>query len=245
MNKIQVNVEPIGAGFDTAGIDPWVGGLGGKAIEIPGLYPAYISAMEVKENSGGNGHHLKLEYLVSEGEFKGSKVWTQLNLWHDTEKTVGFANQQFAALVLACGFTEVADMADVAGIVHMILIDYTPPVEAGENPNTGEEIKARPGRNDVKGWEAYVAPEAAASPKNFGGSPVKGAPPAGMKKPPVTEEEAPAEEEAAEEAAEEQQAPVTQTKPAFKPGGAKPAPAAAGKPAAGKPAAGTPPWQKK
>lgn len=161
--------------FDATNIDPFVGG-GGKAVPA-GQYPMMITDLEGKANSNAaSGHHLAIEYTIAEGEHKGTKVWQQINLWHATSTAaVEIAQKQLSAICHAVGKLQINDISELAGIIHLVTVDFEDETPETTNPNTGERVKGRRARNNVLRNDHVSSAKAQAHP-NPGGSPVPGAP---------------------------------------------------------------------
>jgi hypothetical protein len=225
--------------FDATNIDPFVGG-GGKAVPA-GQYPMYISDLEGKANNNAtSGHHLAVEYTIAEGEFKGTKVWDALNLWHQTsEPAVEIAQKKLSAICHAIGKLVIADITEIANIVHLVTVDLEPEKPEGVNPNTGEKIKGRAARNNVLRND-HPSTAAAKPAPNLGGSPVRGAPTSPMQAA-ATAAQQPAQQAPAQAAA----SPAANAAPPFTQAqqpAAQQAPATAAAAPAGP--GGVPPWQR-
>lgn len=68
-----------------------------------GKYIAAITASELKPTNDGTGKYLNLEFTVIDGEHKGRKLWTNLNLVNNNPDTVKYAQADLAAINQACG----------------------------------------------------------------------------------------------------------------------------------------------
>jgi len=67
-----------------------------------GQYVAMIVASE--EKTSQNGHRfVTLEFEILEGQYKGRKLWVNLNLYHPNPETVKFARAELASICLAVG----------------------------------------------------------------------------------------------------------------------------------------------
>lgn len=68
-----------------------------------GWYTAQITNSEIRTFSSGNGQGLKLTFDIIDGEYRGRKVWTTLNVRHTDPKTEKIAQQQLRDLCEAIG----------------------------------------------------------------------------------------------------------------------------------------------
>ncbi len=110
----------------------------------PGDHLVVIVASEIRATKDGNGRYLVLEEEIQDGEFKGRKLWHNLNLWPRPDadpKTKTIAEGQFSALCHAVGVPHVSRTEQLHG----------KPVIA--------VVKTRPARgeyeasNEVKGYK--------------------------------------------------------------------------------------------
>lgn len=85
--------------FDATTVDPST-----NLDAIPaGKYLAVIAESEIKPNSKGTGHLIKLAFQVIEGEYKGRKVFENLNIDHPNAQTVEIAKKDLSAICHAVG----------------------------------------------------------------------------------------------------------------------------------------------
>ena len=110
LNGFDANtVEPVSSNFDP----------------IPaGKYLAMI--VDSQEKTSQKGHtYLNLEFEVIDGEFKGRKVWTGLNLQHPDPKTVKFARSELAEICKAVGVLKPADSVQLHNLPLVINVKVT------------------------------------------------------------------------------------------------------------------------
>lgn len=83
--------------FDANTVDPNVG-----FDPIPaGKYNAVIVDSEMKATKTGDGKYLELTFEVLDGEFKGRKVWSRLNINNPNKKTQDIAQGELSAICRA------------------------------------------------------------------------------------------------------------------------------------------------
>jgi hypothetical protein len=110
----------------------------------------------------GNGEGLKLTFEIIDGQFKGRRVWENLNIRHSNEDTQRIAQSQLSAL---CHAVNVIKLLDTAAL-------HFKPVRINVTVREAQGIyKAS---NNIKGYEAagaigspaatYTPPPAAETP---------------------------------------------------------------------------------
>ena len=119
-----------------------------------GTYLAHITESDVVDLKSGNGQGLKLTFEVIDGQFKGRKVWENLNVVHTNEQTQGIAQSQLSAICRATGVNKLED----TGSLHFKPIKITVAIK----PASGDYKEG----NTIKGYEAAngSAPAQHASP---------------------------------------------------------------------------------
>jgi len=84
-------------GFDAEKVEP-----NGPRGPVPkGDYQVVIVKSEKKPTLEGNNHLLKIEMKVVEGEFTGSRIWDNLNLWNTSEVAQRIAQGTLSAICRA------------------------------------------------------------------------------------------------------------------------------------------------
>ena len=227
-------MQPIEMPFDLSKIDPYVGG----AEPLPsGTYPMAIKEMEVvANNKAETGHNLKLIYEVIEGEFKGRKLYENLNLWHKTSSgAVEIAWKQLSSIGHAVGIVQGNDLTALANKPMMVEVMLEPGKEASMDAN-GNEIKARGPQNRVVRRDPYSAQSTAQAQPHIPASQPVSAPNA------AAAAQAPAFNPA--QAQQAQQAPAAAQQAAAQQTQQIPAAPAQAVPT-GTPGASTPPWMAK
>lgn len=128
-----------------------------------GEYVAQIVDSNVLPTKTNDGQFLELVYRITEGPFTGRQVWARLNIDNPNAKTVAIANEQLAAIRVACGLQAITDSMQLHNIPHVIRVDFTP---AGHVDKRG--YRQERDRNDVKAWKRIEgAAPAAAAPAGY------------------------------------------------------------------------------
>ncbi|MDD5697381.1 MAG: DUF669 domain-containing protein [Victivallaceae bacterium] len=120
--------------FDANTVEPNV------ALEpVPaGKYTAVISESEIKPTKSGNGQFLELTFEIVEGEFKGRKVWTRLNIDNPSADAVKIARGNLSAICRAVNVMTLKDSADLHNLPLEITVKCKKRDDADEITN---EIK--------------------------------------------------------------------------------------------------------
>jgi hypothetical protein len=107
-----------------------------------GTYLAHITESDVQPLKSGNGEGLKLTFEIIDGQFKGRRVWENLNIRHSNEDTQRIAQSQLSAL---CHAVNVIKLLDTAAL-------HFKPVRINVTVREAQGIyKAS---NNIKGYEA-------------------------------------------------------------------------------------------
>jgi Protein of unknown function (DUF669) len=120
-----------------------------------GTYLAHIIESDVAPLKSGNGEGLKLTFEIIDGQFKGRKVWENLNIMHTNEDTQRIAQSQLSALCHAVNVIKVMDTAAL----------HFKPVKI--NVTVREAQGMYKASNNIKGYESaggFSAPAAAPAP---------------------------------------------------------------------------------
>lgn len=129
MSLLNFNAEEVApsAGFDA----------------IPaGKYQVVVTESEMKPTKSGTGQYLELTFEVIEGEFKGRKLWSRLNLENPNEQAVAIARADLSAICRAVNVLRPRDSAELHNLPLVIS------VRCRKNPESDELV------NEIKGYEA-------------------------------------------------------------------------------------------
>lgn len=140
-------MNPIPFAFDVTNIDIFVSG--GDPVPS-GTYVAAIREMEVKANSkADSGHNLALQYVITEGQYKGRKVFENLNLWHKTSSAAAdVAMKQLSSIGHAVGILKSGELTDLAHKPMLIEVDLIAATPDTTNDN-GTLVKGRGPSNNI------------------------------------------------------------------------------------------------
>jgi hypothetical protein len=129
-----------------------------------GVYLAHIVESDVQPLKSGNGEGLKLTFEIIDGQFKGRKVYENLNIRHTSEDTQRIAQSQLSAL---CHAVNVIKLMDTAAL-------HFKPVRI--NVTVREAVGQYKASNNIKGYEAagggISAPATAPTPAPVAEAPV-------------------------------------------------------------------------
>jgi hypothetical protein len=128
-------------GFNAAEVEP-----AGNFEAIPaGNYLACIVASEMKPTKAGNGEYLKLTWEVIEGDYKGRKLWCQLNIKNPSVQAVNIARGELSAICRACGVITPNDSAELHNIPLLLNVRVKKDEATG---NLSNEIKGYKPKNE-------------------------------------------------------------------------------------------------
>ena len=91
-----------------------------------GKYVAQIKKSEFKATKAKTGHYLKLEFSIIDGEYKGRKLWENLNLDNPNPVAVEIANKTLNTICQACNKSGVQDSEELHGIPILITVKVNP-----------------------------------------------------------------------------------------------------------------------
>lgn len=106
-----------------------------KAIKA-GDYEAVITNSVMKPTKSGNGQYLEITFEIIEGEFKGRKFWTRLNLQNPSVKAVEMARRELSTICRAVGVMNPGDSSDLHNIPFILPVKLIKP-----DPAKGEEFE--------------------------------------------------------------------------------------------------------
>lgn len=104
----------LGQNFD-AGNGP---GMDDRSALPAGTYAAAICKSEIRQSKNKpQNSYINLEFEVMDGEHKGARFWTMLNLWNDNDTAVDIAQRELRSICVACGKLSVSDTEELHGII--------------------------------------------------------------------------------------------------------------------------------
>jgi hypothetical protein len=123
-----------------------------------GKYNVVIAASEVKETKNGNGRFLQLEFEIIDGEYKGRKVWTRINLWNPNKDAVRIAQGDMTAICRAVNVLHPKDSVELHNLPLCIKVALKP----NQNGELQNEIP-------IGGYEPKMTAQAMAAPAGADG----------------------------------------------------------------------------
>ena len=100
----------------------------------PGWYPVKITNADLRDSSTG-GQYIKLELTIQGESNAGRKIWTNLNIVNQNEKTVAIAREQLGKLMTAGGLKDVNDTDELMGIDVDAKVKISPARDGYEESN--------------------------------------------------------------------------------------------------------------
>ena len=132
-----------------------------------GWYSVMIVAEEQKEAKSGNGEYVKMEMEVTEGQYKGRKLWEQFSLWHTNPQTVEIAQRGIATIAQAVGIAKCTDTAEL----HNRVFDAKVIIEKSDQ--YGDQNRVRGYRKHAGTAGPMAPPPQAQAPKAASAAPWK------------------------------------------------------------------------
>lgn len=87
-------------GFDASQVEP----MGSREVLPKGDYLAVVTGAIKKQTKARNGNYLNIEFtILTEGQYKGRKMWTNLNLDNPNQTAVNIARAELSSLCRATG----------------------------------------------------------------------------------------------------------------------------------------------
>lgn len=157
----------LGGTFDATQVEP----QGDYTPVPPGEYKVQIISSEMVATSSGNGHMLKLELEIVEGDQAGRKLFDRLNLDNPNAKAVEIAQRTLSAICHATGKLSVQDSEELHMIPMVAVVKVDPPRTAN-----GKEYGPS---NGIKTYKA-AGGSAPAQQSGFGASGIKPSQPSGQ-----------------------------------------------------------------
>jgi hypothetical protein len=94
---------------------------GGQTMEDRDALPAgeYVAALvksDKKDAKTEGNAYINCEFEVQDGDMKGRRFWTMLNLWNANAQAVEIAQRELNSIMHACGKLRVDDTEELHGI---------------------------------------------------------------------------------------------------------------------------------
>lgn len=87
-----------------------------------GKYVAVMVDSELKATKAGTGKFLELVFQVIEGEFKGRKVWSRLNLENPSQVAVKIARAELSSLCRAVSVLQPKDSCELHNLPLVLTV---------------------------------------------------------------------------------------------------------------------------
>jgi len=78
-----------------------------------GTYKAFITEEKEKKTKAGDGFYLELIFEIQEGEHKGRRIWTRLNISNPNPAAVDIAERELKAITTACVGRTIQDSSEL------------------------------------------------------------------------------------------------------------------------------------
>jgi hypothetical protein len=128
-------------------IDPTLGEMGTLDPLPAGEYLCVITDSEPTKTKDGNSQYLKIELEVVDGDYKGRKVFSNLNLWHSKPQVVEIAKKELNSIIAATGVQNPKDSSQLQGIPIVVKLTQKKSEYMGE-----ERIQ-----NNIVGYRSKLA----------------------------------------------------------------------------------------
>lgn len=90
--------------------------MGDRSALPAGDYVAALVKSDKKDAKTPGNAYINCEYEVQDGEHKGRRFWSMLNLWNSNSQAVEIAQRELNSLMHACGKLRVEDTEELHGI---------------------------------------------------------------------------------------------------------------------------------
>ncbi|MBY5992491.1 DUF669 domain-containing protein [Ferrimonas balearica] len=82
-----------------------------------GEYPVLITGARMEDNQKRTGKLCIVELQVTDGQFKGRKLWHNMNIWHQSEQAQEIGRKELSGLLQAIGKPNSRNMAELQNTV--------------------------------------------------------------------------------------------------------------------------------
>ncbi len=126
-------------------------------------YNMRIVKTDVVKTKKKDGHYISLEFEVMEGDFKGRKVWTNLNVDNPNPVAVEIANKDLARICLSCGIPVIQDTQELHDIPLRVKVGL-----AKTNDQYPEPKNEPKNYEPINGWPDDKGSKNSETPKKTG-----------------------------------------------------------------------------
>ena len=103
-------------------------------------YKAVIEASDYVPTKAGTGKILKLTYQIIDGNFKGRKIFNNLNLENPNQQAVTISRQTLNGICKACNVTDLQDSSQLHDISMMIDVTVKEDTQYGMQNNIKKHV---------------------------------------------------------------------------------------------------------
>lgn len=143
-------------GFNAEGVAPME-----DFSPIPaGEYEVMATDSVLKATKAGTGQYLEIIFQVLDGDFKGRKLWSRLNIINPSEQAMDIAQRELSTICRAAGKLRVEDSSELHNIPMIAKVAIEPGRDGYGPSNRIKNYK--PVEGAVAAAPATLAPAAAA-----------------------------------------------------------------------------------
>lgn len=110
--------------FDANEVEPSTGI--GPDPSFTGWHPAQITESENKVAKSGRGEYYQMTWEITDGPFKGRKLWSRLNLVNESQTAVDIAYRELSAICRAVGALNIKDTSELHHRPCLVNVIYKP-----------------------------------------------------------------------------------------------------------------------
>ena len=130
---------------------------------LPGEYPAVMVASEYKPTKAGTGKYLQCEFVITNGKYKGRKMWDRLNLRNPNPTAENIARVTLGNICRAIGILNPPESEMLHSVPLMIKIGLQDD-DPDRNEITGYAKYLDPGAISARTYEDGAVPESELPP---------------------------------------------------------------------------------
>jgi hypothetical protein len=153
--------------FDATSVEPTTA----QDLLPAGKYRAQIVESEMRVTKNGMGQFLWLMLDIIEGDYKGRKIFDQLNLVNPNPTTVEIAQRTLSAICHATGKMHVSDSEELHLLPMTIQVKIRPPKNGYGESNAIAYLPSERGTAARSAKPAPTAPAAPAAPPKMASAP--------------------------------------------------------------------------
>ena len=86
------------------------------ALIPAGEFRAAVVDSDQRQTKSGDGMYLRLTFEITDGQYKGRRLWENYNLWNKSDVAVKIAKESLAKLIRACGKKSVVETTELHGV---------------------------------------------------------------------------------------------------------------------------------